>query len=278
MKSLTTVIVVRALGSVVIVSLVPFLVRVPCRHRDLAAEGGCVRWTTDPAIEHGVVDRGFALDLGDHVAPGVLLTPAEVVGPVPLVLVGHGRTLHKRHPAPYSVARRLARRDQLAVALLDQPGHGERPAEEDERPHEQRRRLAGEDWSGALDALTALPEIDEEQVGYWGLSLGTDYGLPFVAAQPRIGVAVLGLYGTTSSRIGDTHSLEIAEALRASVLWVMQWDDELFEREGQLALFDAIGSADKRMIVYSGGHDDTPDEGLRFAREFLVRGLGSASA
>ena len=38
----------------------------------------------------------------------------------------------------------------------------------------------------------------------------------------------------------------------------------------QLALFDAIGAEDKRMIVYPGGHDDTPDEGLRFAREFLA--------
>lgn len=233
-----------------------------------------MRWTTDPVAEHGVVDRGFALDVDSHVVPGVLLTPeAPFEAPLPLVLVGHGRTLHKRHPAPYSVARRLARREHLAVALLDQPGHGDRPPAEDTQPHEVRRHLAVADWTAALDALIALPEVDGDRIGYWGLSLGTDYGLPLIASDARIKIAVLGLYGTDSSRIGDTRSLAIAAALRAELLWVMQWDDELFDRAGQLAFFDAIGSEDKRMIVYPGGHDDTPDEGLRFAREFLVREL-----
>lgn len=233
-----------------------------------------MRWTTEPATEHGVVDRGFALDLDGHVVPGVLLTPeAPSEAPLPLVLVGHGRTLHKRHPAPYSVARRLARRERFAVALLDQPGHGDRPPTEDDQPHEARRSMAVADWTAALDALAGLPEIDADRIGYWGLSLGTDYGLPLVAADTRIRVAVLGLYGTDSTRIGDTQSLEVAASLQAELLWVMQWEDELFDRSGQLALFDAIGSADKRMLVYPGGHDDTPDEGLRFAREFLVRGL-----
>ncbi|MDA0351134.1 MAG: alpha/beta hydrolase [Chloroflexi bacterium] len=231
-----------------------------------------MRWTTDPAIEHGVVDRGFALDLEDHVAPGVLLTPEAAEGPLPLVLVGHGRTLHKRHTAPYSVARRLARRDRLAVALLDQPGHGDRPPAEAAAPDEDRRHMALTDWTAALDALTALPEVDGERVGYWGLSLGTEYGLPLVAAQPRIGVAVLGLYGAPSNGTGDA-ALAAAAGISSSVLWVMQWDDELFDRDGRLALFDALGSEDKRMLVYPGGHDDTPDEGLRLAREFLVRGL-----
>ena len=111
-------------------------------------------------------------------------------------------------------------------------------------------------------------------MGYWGLSLGTDYGLPFVAADARIGLAVLGLYGTASKSEGDTGAASIAAAVSTEVLWMMQWDDELFDRAGQLALFDAIGSEDKRLLAYPGGHDETSDEGLRFAREFLTRGLG----
>ncbi len=236
------------------------------------------RWTSPPVVEHGVVDRGFVVDRDGHGVPGVLLTPVGESGPLPLVLVGHGRTLHKRHRAPYSVARRLARRDALAVMLLDQPGHGERPREEDEQPHEARRAMAAADWTAGLDAMTVLPEVDAERVGYWGLSLGTDYGLPFVAGDARIRAAVLGLYGTHSSRIGDTHSVAIARELSCALLWVMQWDDEQFRREGQHELFEAIGSADKRMVVYPGGHDETPDEGLRFAREFLVRELGRATS
>ncbi|MGH3120659.1 MAG: hypothetical protein ACRDND_06440 [Streptosporangiaceae bacterium] len=30
-------------------------------------------------------------------------------------------------------------------------------------------------------------------VGYWGLSMGSAIGMPFVAAEPRIGAAVFGL-------------------------------------------------------------------------------------
>jgi dienelactone hydrolase len=240
-----------------------------------------LRWTEEPIAEHGVLDRGFELDLEERRVPGVLLTPDDDDRrPQALVLIGHGRTLHKRHRAPYSVARRLVRREGVSAALLDQPGHGDRPPAEDDHTHAERRAMASADWLAALDRLSALPAVDGERVGYWGLSLGTDYGLPFVAGEPRVSVAVLGLYGTHSTRIGDTESLGIAATVDCPLLWVMQWDDEQFDRGGQLDLFDAIGSDDKRMVVYPGGHDETPDEGLRLAREFLVRelGVGASSA
>lgn len=233
-----------------------------------------LHWTADPVAEHGVLDRGFTLELDGRRVPGVLLTPQGDAGPLPLVLLGHGQTLDKRHPAPFAVARRLSRRERFAVALLDQPGHGDRPREEDALSHAARRELAVADWTAALDVLTALPEVDPDRVGYWGLSMGTDYGLPFVAANPRVTVAVLGLFGAGSGDRIDEQAVSLARTLTASVLWVMQWDDTVFERVGQLALFDAVGSDDKRMIVYPGDHGDTPDEGLRLVREFLVRELG----
>jgi dienelactone hydrolase len=225
-----------------------------------------------------VVDRGFVVERESHRVPGVLLTPepSEVGARFPLVLIGHGRTLHSRHAAPYSVARRLARRDGVAVALIDLPGHGDRPGSEEELPHGERRELAAADWMATLDGLLTLEELDVGRVGYWGLSLGTDYGLPFVASDERVGVAVLGLYGTRSSRIGDTDALGLCAQVRCPVLYVMQWDDAMFDRDGQLEVFDAIGSEDKRLISYPGGHDETPDEGLRLAREFLVRELSRA--
>lgn len=222
-----------------------------------------------------MVDRGFVVEREGHRVPGVLLTAdtSEAGTRVPLVLIGHGRTLHSRHPAPYSVARRLARRGGVAVVLIDLPGHGERPTSEDELPHEERRELAAADWAATLDALESVAELDIGRVGYWGLSLGTDYGLRFVTGDERVGVAVLGLYGTRSSRIGDTNALGLCARVRCPVLYVMQWDDAMFDRDGQLEVFDAIGSEDKRLISYPGGHDETPDEGLRLAREFLVREL-----
>ncbi len=51
------------------------------------------------------------------------------------------------------------------------------------------------DWRATLDALAALPEVDTARVAYGGVSMGTMFGLPFVAAEPRIRAAVFGLCG-----------------------------------------------------------------------------------
>lgn len=48
-----------------------------------------------------------------------------------------------------------------------------------------------EDWKATLNALLKLqklPEIGTGWVGDWGLSMGTLFGLPLVAAEPRIEV------------------------------------------------------------------------------------------
>jgi hypothetical protein len=49
-----------------------------------------------------------------------------------------------------------------------------------------------------------------------------------------------------------------ARRLAIPVLFVFQWDDQLMTRESGLALFDAIGSRDKAMHVFPGGHVGTP--------------------
>jgi hypothetical protein len=41
----------------------------------------------------------------------------------------------------------------------------------------------------------------------------------------------------------------------------VQWDDEVFPRNGQFELFDALASADKRLIARPGPHARThPDD------------------
>jgi hypothetical protein len=105
-------------------------------------------------------------------------------------------------------------------------------------------------------------------LGWWGLSMGTIIGLPLVAAEPRIGAAVLGLMGLT----GPTRDRIAADAPRVScpVLFLSQWHDELFPRESSVELFDLIGAADKRLLAHVGRHGEVPAEAFEASERFLV--------
>ena len=106
--------------------------------------------------------------------------------------------------------------------------------------------------------------------------MGTILGLPLVAAEPRIAVAVLGLMGLT----GPTRSRIAADApnVRCPVLFLMQWNDELFPRERLADLFDALGSTDKRLHAHPGKHGDVPAEEFEASEAFLARHLGASAA
>jgi hypothetical protein len=55
------------------------------------------------------------------------------------------------------------------------------------------------EWRAVLDAVQELDHVGAGPVGYWGLSLGCGLGVPFVAAEPRVRAAVLGLNGAETS-------------------------------------------------------------------------------
>ena len=53
----------------------------------------------------------------------------------------------------------------------------------------------------------------------------------------------------------------------------MQLEDELFDREGYLTLFDAFASEDKRLHANPGLHPEVPAEEIAFVVEFLTSHL-----
>lgn len=246
--------------------------------------------------ERGVTERRFDLEVDGHVVPGIEWLPEGATGALPTVLIGHGGTQHKRVPNVLSLARRLVRHLGYRAVAIDAPGHGDRITDdaaaeaartrleqaiasgkgmrltaEDAAAWAERSRRGVAEWQAVVDHLEPL--VDGGRLGYWGVSMGTMIGLPFVAAEPRVRAAVLGLAGLG----GPGRDLEAAaRSLAVPVLFLFQWDDELMTRESGIALFDAIGSKEKTLHVNPGGHVAMPGHEIDAVEAFYVRHLGAA--
>jgi dienelactone hydrolase len=241
------------------------------------------------ASSDGVTEQLFTLTFTFGEIPGVLWTPDGAAGARPLILMGHGGGQHKKAPGMVARARRFAAGCGFAVAAVDVPGHGDRPKDEeyDRIATENQARVdAGEElapliaefqalvarqtvpeWQAVLDAVQELGHVGAGPVGYWGVSLGCGLGVPFVAAEPRVRAAVLGLGGMLASA-GS------AARITVPVEFVVQWDDERVPRAASLALFDAFASADKTLHANPGKHGEVPAFELDSALRFFARHLG----
>jgi pimeloyl-ACP methyl ester carboxylesterase len=239
---------------------------------------------------NGMLERDFTV--GD--VPGVLWSPVSAAaGRAPLVLMAHGGGNHKKHPAMSGRARRLVAGCGFHVAVIDAPGHGDRPrtahdeaeiaelfraraAGEPEHPivvryNDHLAKLAVPEYRATLDALQQLPEIGTDgPVGFWGLNMGTAIGVPLVAVEPRITAAVFGQHWPDV--LADK-----AKRITIPIEFDMQWDDEHISREEGLALFDAFASKEKSLHVNSGRHKQLPRFEVDSAVRFFARHLGAAA-
>lgn len=207
---------------------------------------------------------------------------AGLDAPRPLVLIGHGGAGHKTAPAVERVAHALVRQAGFAAAAIDGPAHGERAAagEGADAVRDRFRMLWADggsvepmvaDWTDALDDLCAMPFVDAEAIGWYGLSMGTAYGLPVVGRTPRVRCAVLGLWGDCRPRAGEI--LQQAAAVRVPALFQAKPDDEIITIAGARAVFAALGSADKRLTLHPGRHIEIGEPQLAEAVDFLQRQL-----
>jgi pimeloyl-ACP methyl ester carboxylesterase len=244
---------------------------------------------TSESSSNGVVERDFTV--GD--IPGVLWSPAAGTAQhAPLILMGHGGGNHKKHPAMVGRAQRLVTGCGFYVAVIDAPGHGDRPlTEHDEheiaellraravgepegpivvRYNSYLAELAAPEWQATLDALQELPEIGPNgSVGYFGLNMGTAIGVPLVAIEPRITAAIFGQHWP------DVLA-EKARQITIPIEFDMQWDDEHIPREAGLALFDAFASKEKTLHANAGRHKELPRFEVDSAVRFFARHFGRA--
>lgn len=263
--------------------------------------------------EKGVTERRFDLKVGTEVVPGILWEPEAALAagtPRPTILIGHGGTQHKRVDNVLALARQFVRHLGVSVVALDAPGHGERVTPEMKATADVARERLGariaegrksgtpqpmqmgpeearawverttngvEEWKALLDDVGAnRPDLAAGPFGYWGVSMGTAIGLPFVSDEPRITAAVLGLAGL-SARPGADRFEAAARALTIPILFLFQAEDELMSLQSGIDLFQAIGSAEKTMHLNPGGHVMVPRFERAAAEDFFRRHLLPAS-
>src|SRR5579871_1631065 len=253
---------------------------------------------SDIRHEGGVTRRSFSVQVDGEDVPAVIWAPEGADGPRPLVLMGHGGSQHKKTPGIRARAAQYARRLGYATLAVDAPGHGDRISREEaaELARTTFERVTGRapagwtperikfmaeratravpEWNAALAAAQGFDFVGAGgPVGYWGVSMGTAIGVPFVAQCPAITCAVFGLGGL---REGQPAFEAAARQIAIPVEFVFQWDDAVAPREAGLALFNAFASKEKTMHINPGGHMDIPDfEGASWER-FFTRHLGVA--
>jgi dienelactone hydrolase len=232
---------------------------------------GQVEWLGEETSE-GCVERSFLMHRLPGAVPGVLWSPRSAV-PLATVLLFHGGSGHKRTERQLRMGRRLASAG-LAVVAIDGPHHGDRvPAPLTPSVYQQRIVDEGveavtarmtTDWLHVVSVLAGLRLADDAHVSVFGMSMGARFGLPAAAALGRrLRCAVLVKFGIRQA--GQLHPglmapaliTAAAQAVSAPVLYHVQWNDELFPRDGQFELFDALGSADKQLIARPGPHAQT---------------------
>lgn len=246
--------------------------------------------STEPAHETKVKKLAFTVTRDGEDVPAVLWLPERPAERRSLVLLGHGGGGHKEAPFMTWMAGWLASAPGYAALAIDLPHHGDRtPADEIGMSAAERRSRMGlqawrarnsqatsqavADWQAAITAVQDHDRAVHDSVAYVGLSMGTRFGVPLAAAEPRITAAVFGLFGIPAT---DTESAfaRAARQVTIPVLYLQQWDDELFPRNDGLALFDMFATRDKTMHVNPGGHLGIPRAEIDSVRQFLVRRLG----
>jgi alpha-beta hydrolase superfamily lysophospholipase len=224
--------------------------------------------------------RDFRLETSDRLITGALWLPENHSASTPLILCGHGASGDRyQAPIPHLAKRFLA--IGAATLSLDGPVHGLRQvgpggrealAEAFKRPELTDEMVS--DWLGSLATVREVVGLENNPLAYFGLSMGTIFGIPTLAAAAAEDIpfraSVLGLAGTSGvvGFLGERLAKDAA-AIEHPILFLMQLEDELFDRQGYLTLFDAIGSSDKRLHANPGLHPEIPSEEVDAAFAFL---------
>ena len=199
-----------------------------------------------------------------------------------LVCFGHGASGNRYQPPITHLAGRFIELG-MPVLSIDGPVHGLRQQGEGGRtafgPELARQTCVEDmidDWQIAITEAQGHRDVGITPLAYFGLSMGSIFGIPLVAARDDMTVATLGLLGISGRFPHGNEVMAAAANITCPLLFLMQLEDELFERRGYLELFDAMASDDKRLHANPGLHPEVPTEEINFSFDFMVAHLGGS--
>lgn len=195
-----------------------------------------------------------------------------------VVLLGHGLGVDRYHDSVQKPTHLLTSAHQLAVIASDLPLHGVRKVDVSDPKDIVARWQAfwadggvwvlQQEWTAILGCgQRRFPKLP---CAYFGVSLGTQYGIVFLAATLNITAAVLGLFGSHPPPLTPVMNL-YAPRVRCPVYFIQKQDDEIHPLETSKHLFSILGSATKTLDSSPGGHSAVSRTSLESACAFISK-------
>ncbi len=198
--------------------------------------------------------------------------------PTGVVLLGHGLGVDRHDQTVMRPMEILVQKHGAAVVVPEIPLHGVRAELPFNTPEIVERWQ--QFWiSGGVDSicreLTALAHFCMERfaglpLAYFGVSLGTQYGIPFLAQNESICSAVLGLFGSHPPPKTPVMN-RFAPAVSCPSYFIQKLDDEIHPAETTSHLFATIGAKEKVLDSTRGRHADVSEDTVRSACRFLTQ-------
>ena len=134
------------------------------------------------------------------------------------------------------------------------------------------------DLSRTVDYLETRDDIDHERLAYWGVSWGGRMAPIMLAVEPRFKTAVLHVAGLKFQRaLPEADPFNFVTRVKLPVLMINGRNDFFFPLEtSQRPMFELLGTpeADKKWVVYDGGHSVPRAQRIKESLAWLDRYLG----
>jgi pimeloyl-ACP methyl ester carboxylesterase len=193
-----------------------------------------------------------------------------------VVLIGHGLGVDRHHESVQKPVRMLTSTHELAVVACDLPLHGQRRREVHDAAELVEKwqsfwakggvQILRTEWAALL--AHARERFPERSCAYFGLSLGTQYGVVFLAGAAEIAAAVLGLFGSRPPPLTPIMNA-YAPRVRCPLYFVQKQNDEIHPLETSQHLFSILGSTVKTLDSSPGRHAEVTDTSLERACTFI---------